>query len=92
MSGNPSDRETRIRDYLDGRLAGAELEAFELALFHDAKLLDDVETTRALLRGLRALDHQPPLQLQPAPVIADVAPRIAAPGRRVLPLAVSFLL
>jgi hypothetical protein len=83
MSGNPSERETRIRDYIDGRLSGDELEAFEMALFHDPVLLDDVEATRALQRGLRELATQP--------VIGQVAPK-PAPAQRLLPMAAAAFL
>ncbi len=84
MSGNHTDRETRIRDYLDGRLSGDELEAFELALFRDSALLDDVEATRVLQRGLRELATQP--------VVGQVGPK-PAPAQttwRALPMAVSL--
>lgn len=83
MSGNSSEREIRIRDYLDGRLSGDELETFELALFRDPVLLDDVEATRALQRGLRELARQP--------VIGQVAPK-PAPTPRLLPIAAAAFL
>lgn len=59
MSGNDSERETRIRDYLDGRMNDDELEVFELELFRNPALLDDLEATRALRRGLREIASQP---------------------------------
>ena len=93
MSGNDSERETRIRDYLDGRLTGDELEAFELALFHDAALLDDVEATRVLQRGLRAVAVPPVIgALAPPPVISEVVRPPVSPVRRALPLVAASLL
>ena len=93
MSGNHSERETRIRDYLDGRLTGDELEAFELALFHDTALLDDVEATRVLQRGLRAIAVPPAIDtLAPPPIVTEVVRPAASPVRRALPLVAASLL
>ena len=89
MSGNDSTRDERIRDYLDGRLAGDDLDAFEMALFRDAALLDEVEAARVLRIGLAANAapaESAPVESAPTPL----RPRHAA--LRYLPLAASFAL
>lgn len=54
-----SDADLRlIRDYVAGRLDGAELETFEARLVAEPGLLREVEITEALRKGLRALSEQ----------------------------------
>ena len=89
MSADNSLREERILNYLDGRLAGGELEAFELAMFHDPALVDDVEATRALRTGLRTLASQAANDAAPATI---AVPRAGGALMRLLPFAASLAL
>lgn len=52
------DLSEKIRRYARGELAGDELEAFELALFEDSELLEQVEAEFLLQDGLRAAANE----------------------------------
>lgn len=79
----PDARSDDVRRYVAGTLTGAELEAFESALFEDPALLAAVEEETALRDGLR--EHAA------SPHFAPPAPRVR-PAQRWLPLAASFVL
>jgi hypothetical protein len=77
-----ASRSDRIRAYLDDRLDEQELERFELELFDDPLLLQDVEAERALRDGLRDLDadlraHAERLR-PPVPLLRRALPLTAA--------------
>jgi hypothetical protein len=80
----PDARFDDVRRYVAGTLAGADLDAFEAALFEDTALLAAVEEETALRDGLRE---------QPAsPDIALLTPHTRRRALRWLPLAASFVL
>lgn len=72
-------RSERIRAYLDDTLDEAELERFELELFHNPELVDAVEAERLLRLGMRSLGSLP----------AAAPP--AAPAWRIWPIAAAVL-
>jgi len=75
---------SELRRYVAGKLVGAELDAFEAAMFKDAALLAAVEEEQVLYEGLRA---------QPSSVVV-LAPAQQSHSRapfRWLALAASFL-
>lgn len=57
-----------IRAYLDGTLAGAQRDAFELRLLQEPHLQDQVDMDIALRQGLRAHGAEPGEQAGPEPV------------------------
>lgn len=80
-------RSERIRAYLDDSLDEAELERFELELFHNPDLVDAVEAERLLRLGMQSLDSLPQAEPQPAPLAAAAS----APVRRIWPIAAAVL-
>lgn len=81
------DRDARLDDvrrYVAGTLTGAELDAFEAALFEDTALLAAVEEETALREGLREQAASADLAL--------LAPHTSRPPPRWLPLAASFVI
>lgn len=80
MNAIAPPRSERIRAYLDDALDEAELERFELELFHNPELVDAVEAERLLRLGMQSLDSLP----APMPVAA-------APSRRIWPIAAAVL-
>lgn len=89
MNATVPPRSERIRAYLDDALDDAELERFELELFHNAELVDAVEAERLLRLGMRSLDSLPPAPVEPDPAAATV--NAAARARRIWPLAAAVL-
>lgn len=80
MNAPPPSSE-RLRAYLDDTLDEAELERFELELFHNPDLVDAVEAERLLRLGMRSLAEIP-----------GVAESVyAAPPRRYWPIAAALL-
>ena len=81
MNATVPPRSERIRAYLDDTLDEAELERFELELFHNPELVDAVEAERLLRLGMQSLGSLPAA----TPAIA------AAPARRIWPIAAAVL-
>lgn len=82
-------RSERIRAYLDDSLDEAELERFELELFHNPDLVDAVEAERLLRLGMRSLDSLPQAEPEPEPIPMPAA--ASAPARRIWPIAAAVL-
>ena len=74
-------RSERLRAYLDDTLDEAELERFELELFHNPELVDAVEAERLLRLGMQSLAE--------IPGVAETV--YAAPPRRYWPIAAALL-
>ncbi|TDR41613.1 hypothetical protein DFR29_11096 [Tahibacter aquaticus] len=74
-------RSERLRAYLDDTLDEAELERFELELFHNPELVDAVEAERLLRLGMQSLAE--------IPGVAETV--YTTPPRRYWPIAAALL-